>query len=166
MTVDGNHSCIMEVFYVMKEIFIQEVGLSDAPEEIASSQMSFYIPESFVPALIGKSGNAIENLRRIIYAKLTIFDDDKLISGKTRIVLEGDAFGIPQAFSLLMSRILTLNPSFAWPYQDAARMSSITDSVISADRMKKSDFYTRSLMMALNPNVFSVSVSDRDSLNK
>ena len=119
-----------------------------------------------MPALIGKSGNAIENLRRILYARLTIVDDDKLISGKSKIVLEGDANGIPQAFSLLMSRILTLNPSFAWPYSDAYRMSSITDTVISADRMKKSDFYSRSLMMALNPNVFSVSVSDRDSLNK
>lgn len=168
MTVNGNYSLIMEVFYVMKDLFIQRVEVSDSQqtEGLSHSAMSFYLPESLIPAIIGKSGIAVENLRRILYAKLSIVDDDDLIAGKSKCVLEGDENGIPQAFSMLMLRILTLTPAFAWPYEDSTAMSNITDSVLNADRMKKSDFFTRALLNALNPNAFAASGSDRDAQNR
>lgn len=168
MTVNGNYSCIMEVFYVMKDLLIQKVEASgdQQMENPSRSIMNFYLPESLVPAIIGKNGIAVENLRRILYAKLTIVDDDTTIAGKSKFVLEGDVNGIPQAFSMLMLRILTLNPSFAWPYEDSNTMSSITDSVLNADRMKKSDFFTKALLSALNPNALTMSNSDRENQNR
>lgn len=90
--------------------------------------MEVYIPSSVIPLVIGKSGIAIEHMRKLSYAKISIHDEMVNFNDKRLISFEGDCLSIPQAFNLFMQRILVLYPRIGWVYEDSHRMANLTDS--------------------------------------
>ena len=111
-----------------------------------------------VPLLIGKSGLAIENLRKIAYARIIVHDGDGVFENMNMISFEGDRLGIPQAFLITMYRIMVLQPRLGWTDSNPHRMTNITDTVVDPNTLLRSDSFSKTLVMALNPKF----VSDED----
>ncbi|KAK8815976.1 hypothetical protein WA538_005095, partial [Blastocystis sp. DL] len=117
--------------------------------------MEVYIPSSVIPLVIGKSGIAIEHMRKLSYAKISIHDEMVNFNDKRLISFEGDCLSIPQAFNLFMQRILVLYPRIGWVYEDSHRMANLTDSLQDPSALIRSDSYSKALVMALNPKLLS-----------
>lgn len=117
--------------------------------------MEVYIPSSVIPLVIGKSGIAIEHMRKLSYAKISIHDEMVNFNDKRLISFEGDCLSIPQAFNLFMQRILVLYPRIGWVYEDSHRMANLTDSLQDPSALIRSDSYSKVLVMALNPKLLS-----------
>lgn len=115
--------------------------------------LELYIPSSMVPLLIGKSGIAIENLRKIAYAKIVIHDGDDVFENKNMISFEGDRLGIPQAFLITMYRIMVLQPRLGWTDDNSHHMANITETVVDPNSLLRSDNFSKTLVMALNPKL-------------
>lgn len=124
-------------------------------ETFGRSILTVYIPKFFVPLLIGKGGVGIENIRSIAYAKITINTNDVFFDNMSPIVFEGDRMGIPQAFYLVLNRILTINPRLSWITPSAHRMSSLTDCIQNVNHVSKTDDYSLAIMRVLNPHIVS-----------
>ena len=142
----------------MKDDIIQEVnGVLDVrnKETFSRHTMSIYIPKSFVSVLIGKNGVGIENIRSIAYSKITINTNDVTFEQMSLLSFEGDKLGIPQAFYIVLNRILILNPRLSWITSNPHRMSSLTDTIQHVSHVSKTDDYSLVLMRALNPNIVS-----------
>ena len=152
----ANIHTILECFYVLKDNIIQKVeGVSDVRngETFNRFSLNVYIPNNIVPLIIGKNGVAIDNIRSIAYTKVLINTENSFFEEKSLLIFEGDKMGIPQAFYVVFSRIMTLNPRLSWIYPDPHRMSALTETIQNVTHMSKSDDFSLAYMRALNPNI-------------
>lgn len=154
--VEGNIHTLLECFYVLKNDIIRKIDdLVDVVEGESYDRyfMEMYIPNNIVALFIGKNGVAIENIRQMAYAKITIEQKNTGYEEMTSVEFQGDHLGIPQAVNLVFNRILTLNPRLSWIYPSPHRMSNLTDTIGNILHFSRSDDYSMALMNALNPNV-------------
>lgn len=148
----------MECFYVLKDDLIQrsENAVVRKGETFQIHSMQVYIPNLTARSLIGKGGIGITNIRSIAYTNIVISTKDSCFEDMSLLLFEGDYLGIPQAFNLVLERILMLNPRLSWISSNMRRMSALTDVIMNSSRLSSSNDYTLAFMRALNPNLLFV----------
>ena len=146
----------MEYFYILKDELIQEEkGVVDVRngESFVRHTMTIRLSSYVVSALIGKNGVGMEKIRELAYSKITILTNNDNKDSMTTIVFEGDKLGIPQAFYLVMNRILALKPRWFWIYPSPRRMSYLTTDIKNSNSTSRSDDFSLALFQMLNPNL-------------
>ena len=124
--------------------------------------MEFCLPEAITAALISKGGQAIEKLRGLSLASITIQYSEGEGDGNSNIILRGERQSISETFSLILMRLLCLRPSLLLPVDSDARIA--VSSRLDRTVLSRSESFSEFLFSALNPNIILGEVR-RESAN-
>ena len=113
--------------------------------------MEFCLPEAITAALISKGGQAIEKLRGLSLASITIQYSEGEGDGNSNIILRGERQSISETFSLILMRLLCLRPSLLLPVDSDARLA--VSSRLDRTVLSRSESFSEFLFSALNPNI-------------
>ena len=112
--------------------------------------LRFSIPSTVIRALVGKGGQAIDTLRKLSLASITIQfaqqeDEDNIIE------LEGSINAISETFPLVLMRLLCLRPGILLSESEGEEVSATKK--FNRDLLSSSDMFSEHLFFALNPTM-------------